>query len=336
MAPPNSVLSTTLQLLRDKLVDNSFISHPLFRAIEAAGNRKMVSGGMRIDQPVMFGSHSSITELTNGFEPVSLAVSDPFTKAQFEWCNFTAPIVLSDVEKLANKGDLAIVNILESKVQNVMIDLKLTVSKRIFGAAKSTSALTTLQTLNGMTTAAGTGWLEGVAQASQDNVVGGLSKVTYQADNWYNQFQDAAGTLALEDLTQLMINCQVHNPSGDAPDIIFMSQNCYGAFLALIQDQVRYAPDDKVQGGMVPTWRGAKIYIEPTLGFTAEAPAKAVSAYVLTSSQFALYADTDGWFNMGPMLPVPGTATEAARIMCRMQLVTGSLATHGVLLDAEA
>ena len=34
MAPTNSILSTTLQLLRDKLIDNSFVSHPLIRAIE--------------------------------------------------------------------------------------------------------------------------------------------------------------------------------------------------------------------------------------------------------------------------------------------------------------
>jgi len=36
------------------------------------------------------------------------------------------------------------------------------------------------------------------------------------------------------------------------------------------------------------------------------------------------------------MMPVPGTATEAAMVFCRMQLATGHLASHGVLLDAEA
>ena len=94
MAAPNSVLSTTLQILRDKLVDNSYLAHPLFRALEQAGNIKKVSGGARIDQPVIFGDHSSLTDLTNGFEPVSLAVTDPFRQAQFEWSNFTQPVIL--------------------------------------------------------------------------------------------------------------------------------------------------------------------------------------------------------------------------------------------------
>ena len=81
---PQSVISTTLQLLRDKLVDNSYLSHPLIRAIEEAGNLVKVSGGLRVETAVIFGEHSSITQLNNGFESVSMAVTDPFQTAKFE------------------------------------------------------------------------------------------------------------------------------------------------------------------------------------------------------------------------------------------------------------
>lgn len=338
MAPPSSVLSTTLRLLRDKLVDNSFLAHPLFRAIEASGNLVKVSGGSRIDEPVIFGDHTSITELTGaGFNPVSMAVTDPFDQARFEWANFTQPVILSAIEKLANKGDLAVVNILESKVNNVMLSLKKEVSKQVI--AGTSTAITGLETLYGATTVAGTGWLEGVAQASQQNVVGGLSKVTYQSKNWFNQFYNSGGTFALSHLDQLMINCQIYSPSGDFPDIILMSPNCFAAFQALQQSSVQYTSAegrDSLDRDMVAMWRGAKIYVEPNLGFTAQNPAVPVSAYVLSSKQFRLYADVDGWFDMSDMMRVPGTATEAAMVMCRMQLATGHLASHGVLLNAEA
>jgi len=36
------------------------------------------------------------------------------------------------------------------------------------------------------------------------------------------------------------------------------------------------------------------------------------------------------------MIPVPGTVTMVAPVFCRVQLVTGHLASHGVLLNAEA
>ena len=342
---PQSVLTTTLQLLRDKLVDNSFLAHPLIRAIEEAGNLVQVSAGARVDQPVIFGDHSGITELSNGFEPVSMAVTDPFNTAKFEYSNCTQPIILSAVEKAANKGDLAVVNILESKMKNVMLSLKKEVCKQII--AGDSSKITTLQTLNGNGTAAlaanSTGWLEGVAQAAQVNSVGGLSKATFQAQNWYNQFTDAGGTLALADIDEMFINTQLYNPSGTTPDIMLMSPKCYAAFLNLMDNRIQYinvSDREGLNSQMVATYRGSRIYVDPNLGFTANAGsgmgAKAVSAYLLSSDTFQLYVDTDGFFNVSDMMPVPGTATEAAMVFCRMQLVTGHLASHAILIDAEA
>ena len=344
---PQSVISTTLQLLRDRLVDNSFLSHPLIRAIEEAGNLVKVSGGLRVEQPVIFGDHSSITELSNGFEPVSMAVTDPFQSAKFEYSNFTQPIILSAVEKAANKGDLAVVNILESKMRNVMLSLKKEVSKQII--VGDSSVLSTLQTLNGNGTVTAapntTGWLEARASGTQLNTVGGLAKTTYRAQNWFNAEKDANGTLSLAHLDELFIDCQIRNPSGAFPDILLMSPNCFAAFQNLQQSSVRYVSSGDREGldrDMVAMWRGARIYVEPNLGYVANAatPAgaagKAISAYALSSDQFQLYADTDGFFNVSEMMPVPGTATEAAMVFCRMQLVTGHLASHGVLFDAEA
>ena len=336
-----SIISTTLQLLRDKLVDNSYLAHPLFRAIESAGNLVKVSGGLRVEQPVIFGDHSSITQLSNGFEPVSLAVTDPFQLAKFEYGNFVQPIVLSAVEKAANKGDLAVVNILESKMRNVMISLKKEVSKQIIRG--DSAVLSDLQTLNGMGVGGGTidttGWFEEAAFGAQGaNTVGTLSKLTYQAQNWQNQVVQAGGALALSHLDNLFISCQQYHPSGQFPDILLMSPNMFAAFQALQQSSVRYISEGDRSGldrDMVAMWRGAKIYVEPNLGFTNGAGSP-VSGYALSSDMFQLYADVDGFFTVGDLIPVPGTATECAQVFNRMQLVTGHLASHGVIFNAEA
>jgi len=336
-----SIISTTLQLLRDKLVDNSYLSHPLFRAIEASGNLVKVSGGLRVEQPVIFGDHSSITQLSNGFEPVSLAVTDPFQLAKFEYGNFVQPIVLSAVEKAANKGDLAVVNILESKMKNVMLSLKKEVSKQII--AGDSAVLSDLQTLNGMGVGGGaidtTGWFEEAAFGAQGaNTVGTLSKLTYQAQNWQNQVVQAGGALALSHLDNLFISCQQYHPSGQFPDILLMSPNMFAAFQALQQSSVRYISEGDRSGldrDMVAMWRGAKIYVEPNLGFTNGAGSP-VSGYALSSDMFQLYADVDGFFTVGDLIPVPGTATECAQVFNRMQLVTGHLASHGTIFNAEA
>jgi hypothetical protein len=224
-----------------------------------------------------------------------------------------------------------------------MINMRQAITKRIFQGPIATtgaaSRLTNLQTLNGMTTASSTGWFEGVAQAAQDNTVGGLSKTTYQAQNWYNQFQDAGGTLTLNDIDTLFINCMQFNPDGSPPDMLFLSPAGYAAFMKLIQGQVRYttaAGRDGLDAGMVAEFRGARVYVDNRLGFTAEAPAKAVSGYALTSSQFEVYTDESAFFEVHDPMQVPGTASEAYQVHTRLQITTGRLACHGVLLDAEA
>jgi len=344
MAAPSSVSSTTLRLLIDKLQDNSFISHPLFQAVEEAGNLKRVSGGQRVEQPVIIGEQSSgLTQVSSGWEPTPLNFSDPFLTANFEWCDIIDHVGLNIVEKTSNKGELARVNILESKVKNLMINMRQAITKRIFQGPIATtgaaSRLTNLQTLNGMTTASSTGWFEGVAQASQDNTVGGLSKTTYQAQNWYNQFQDAGGSLTLNDIDTLFINCMQYNPDGSPPDMLFLSPAAYAAFMKLIQTQVRYttaAGRDGLDAGMVAEFRNARVYVDNRLGFTAEAPAVPVSGYALTSSQFEVYTDESAFFEVHDPMQVPGTATEAFQVHTRLQITTGRLACHGVLLDAEA
>lgn len=336
-----SILSTTLQLLRDQLVDNSFVAHPLLRAVEEAGNLIKVSGGARVEQPVIFGDHSTISDLSNtGFEPVSLAVTDPFHTALYEFASFTQPIVLSEVERVANRGSLAVTSILQNKVRNVMLSLKKEVSKQIIRG--DSAVLGSIQTLNGMGTATlpatTTGWFESGAFGTQTNVVGGLSKGTFAANNWQNQVYDSAGTLDLEHIDNLMIQAQIYHPAGNRPDILLMSPNCYAAFMGLQQSQVQYTTNagrDGLDKDMVGMWRGARIYVDPNLGY-ANSAGDVVSAYALSSDMFQLFADTEGYLTMGDMVPVPGTATSAAMVFNRMQLVTGHLASHGIILNAEA
>jgi len=335
-----SILSTTLQLLRDKLVDNSYIAHPLLAALDAGGSIIKVSGGARVEIPLVFGDHSSISLLRNGFEPVSLAVKDPFHTALYEYSNFVQPIVLSQVEKVANKGDLAVVNILESKVKNTFLSLKKEVSRQIIRG--DSPVLTTLQTLNGMgtaTTAANTnGWFEAGAFGAQTNTVGGLSKGTFAAQNWQNQVFNSAGTLSLEHLDTLMIQAQIYNPSGDRPGMLLMSPNMFAAFMALQQSAVRYVSTgdrDGLDRSFAGMWRGATIHVDPNLGF-ANAAGNTVSGYAITHDQMSLYADTEGYMTIGDMQDVPGTATSVASVFNRMQICTGHLASHGVFLNAEA
>jgi len=209
----NDILATTLRILRDQLVDSTFKAVPLMDAVNSLGNVEKVDGGSYIDAPVILTDHSMITQLTTGYEAVSLAVKDPLRTASYSWCDAVAPVVLTRKEELSNKGERAVVRIMEARLKQTMGMFKREIEKQI--VAGSSTILTDLQTLNGLDAA--TGWFEELAFGSQTNTVGGISKASFPT-SWQNQVQNGSfAANGLKKMQQLLIDCQQFAPEGDAP-----------------------------------------------------------------------------------------------------------------------
>ena len=94
MAISNDVLSSTLRILLDEEVDNLFKSTPLLTEMRRGDGLETYDGGQKLDVPVILEEHSQITQLTNGYEPVNLAVKDALRTASYNWCDFVAPVVI--------------------------------------------------------------------------------------------------------------------------------------------------------------------------------------------------------------------------------------------------
>ena len=103
MALSFDVLASTLRILRDREVDNTFKAIPLLDAVKAKGNIEKTNGGSKVNHPVILAEHSSITQLSTGYESVNLAVKDPLRTAEFDWCDFVAPVVVTEKEASAQK-----------------------------------------------------------------------------------------------------------------------------------------------------------------------------------------------------------------------------------------
>ena len=335
-----SITATTLSLLRDQLTDQSPAGLPLFAAVEARGNRIEVDGGSRVELPLMIGDSTTGTQLTTGYEALNMAVKSPFRSAAFEWVDIELPIIMSAVEALSNKGELARVSIAKGLLQKALISLKRDINRAFMaGLSWTTNPYTAIQSPYGATTAASTGWLEGVVLASRQNSVGGLSQLTYGADGWANQYKDCGAALTLAKLDELLNKCMLESPLGEPPDMIFMSSACYNAFSALAKN-VTMPSDIKdrfnFQKGVLKEYNGAAVYQDKWLGFTAQNPAKPVSAYCLNSANVKIYNDKDAWFEIGDMVEIPGSSALMSKLKLRFQIVIDSLAGQGLLLDAEA
>lgn len=191
MAISNDLLSSTLYSIRDGEVDELYKKVAFLDGVKKAGGVEVEKGGIKIQRPLSIQEHSTITQLATGYEPVSLAVNDVLRPAVYDWCDFVAPIVITKKEEMENSGEYAIVKILEARMKSVMGMLRRELNKQVL--ANTSTVLTSLNTLNG-SSAGGTGFLEPRATASQTNIIGGISKVTFPVAGWLNQFSNGAVT----------------------------------------------------------------------------------------------------------------------------------------------
>jgi hypothetical protein len=340
MAVQNDILSSTARARAKSAVDNLFQTVPLLDHIKSAGGVEIIDGGQRITRAAILAEHSNITQLATGYEAVSSTVADVLRSPEYEWCDFVAPIVITKKEELSNRGDNAVISIADARMKSVMGMLK---REWELQAIRGTSAtLTEMQTLDGNTVSQ-TGWLENFAfqAAGQNNTVGGLSKTTFAASNWNNQFSTAVGNFGVNGLgamADLAIDCQIYAVEGGV-DLILASPNSYRLYKNTIQAQERYLPKETVldAGRLALAYNGAMMYVEANLGTTgAAAGALPMSMYFLNSKTMKVVFDSDANFSVGDFENKSGYAAREAHVYVRTQLVADHLASLGLLANAEA
>lgn len=372
MAIQPDILASTLRILKDREVDNTFKNIPLLDAIRSHGAVIESDGGSKVNCPAIMTEHSMITQLSSGYESVNLAVKDPLRQTEYNWCDFVAPVVITEKEQLTNKGDRAVINLAEARLKSVMGMLQREFCKQV--VANTSTILTEMESLS---PTRANGWFACQPFGSQvTGSVGGLARSTY-TQTFQNQYVDcpsafpAASTQSerlFRAMSKLYIDSQVYAPEGEV-DIILMSPRCYELYKNSLFAQERYTSiqeERDMAGKLGLMFNGAKVYVEPNLGFSfvqsdlATGAAKdmtgtdivfggsagqyqtdgnnngTIDALFLNSKLLSLYFDRDAYFEMGEFERISGYAAMAANIMTRTQLATANLSGHGILINAFA
>ena len=327
MAISNDVLSSTLRILLEEEVDNLFKAVPLLSEMRSAGGIETYDGGQKLDVPLILAEHSSITQLSNGYEPVNLAVKDALRQASFNWCDFVAPVVITKKEELSNKGAKAVVSIAEARMKSVMGLLQREVEKQLI--AGSSTVLTELNTLRSSNTArANGGFLAGANYGSQTGTVGGIDTATFTT--FQNQYKRSA-TLSIKDMTELYIQCQAYTPGGGNPNLIISSAETYKDYKDLIFTNERFMAEDSLDGGRLALmFHGARMYYDPFLDSVTDGT-NDIRAYFLNTDHLKLAFDSDAQFEMEDFEHISGYASRSANILTRLQMNVQHLGSQGLL-----
>ena len=335
MAISNDLLSSTLYSIRDGEVDALYQKVAFLDHARKSGGIDYEDGGIKIQRPLSIAEHSTITELPTGYEPVSLAVKDVLQPAIYDWCDFTAPIVVTKKEELENSGEKAIVKIVEARMRSVMSMLRRELNKQIL--AGNSTILTTMNSLNGDVG----GFLEAETKPNQNNVVGGVSKATFNVNGWTNQVFDAAGSFStngIRGMQQIYINANSVSPMGEI-DCVLLSEAAMANYRRALFAQERYISETTLDGGrMSLAFAGASVEQDIELGFnynSADFGLAPLTGYMLNFDGIKLVFHKDADFAVSPFESVMGTTARAAHLYVKVQLIADHLGSQGVLFDAD-
>lgn len=269
-----TILSTTLNNYRKSLTDNVFADRPLSRWLMEKKRTRMLSGGVKIVEPLIYAAGSSGSY--SGYDQITITPQTGLTAAEFDWRQLYATIAISGLEEAQNNGKEAIINLLEAKIMQAEETLKDAVNVMLFGDGTGNTNKEWL----------GVDALIGDATTGVTTV--GNIDATAQA-YWRSTVLANGGTPRALTL-DLMRNAYNSSSKGnDVIDAIFCTQVNFEDYEALLTPNVRYQDVKSANSGFMNLmFKGAPVFYDNDC--------TAGSMYGINSKYLTLVGHSDRWF----------------------------------------
>jgi len=229
------IVATTLRNRSGELADNVTNHNALFMRVNKKGNIKPLDGGRTIIQELEYAENATVAWYS-GYETLSITPQEVFDAAEYDWKQLAGTVSISGLEEIKNAGKEQVINLLESRIKNLMKSLKNTAATATYadGTGSSGKELGGLQLL-----------VDDDPTASA--TVGGINQNTYTF--WRNQYSAAAATSSgniLSRMNSMWLSCI---RGTDKPDIIPADSTMYTHFEAALQQNQRFSDASMAEAG---------------------------------------------------------------------------------------
>jgi hypothetical protein len=312
MSNPNfdALLSTTLANYRDQLTDNVFTARPLTYFLQDKGRIRMLNGGTKIVEPLIYGQNSTVASYA-GYDSLSLSPQAGITAAEYDWKQYAASISISGIEEAKNNGEQEIINLLEAKIMQAEESLREGFNQMFFADGTGNSG----KDWNG---------LGNIVEAS--GTVGGINRGTAGNEYWRSYEENTAGALTLAQMATAYNTVSVGN---DHPDLVLTSQTLFEKYEALLQPQLRYTDTKTADAGFQNLLFKAAPVVYDT-GCTAGV------MYFLNSKYLTLVGHSGKWFSQTAFVRPENMDASYALIMCYGNLTCRNAKKQGKLTAKTA
>jgi len=233
MAFPNlsEIVTTTLRSRTGVLQDNVSRNNALLARLNRKGRIKTFSGGRTIVQELDYANNSTFSWYS-GYQTLNINPSQVFTAAEFPIRQAALAISISGLEELQNSGEEAIIDLLESRVENGERTFMNGLSNGVYGDGTVASSIGGLQLL--------------IAASPTSGVVGGIdrSQWGFWQNLSYSALTNGGAAAGPANIIGYMDSLWVQLIRGrDYPDLIVADNNMYRYYLQAMQSIQRISSD---------------------------------------------------------------------------------------------
>jgi len=304
----DTLLSTTLANYRRELEDNVFTARPLTAWLTKRGNIRMVNGGAKIVQPLMYAQNQAANSYS-GYDTIATTASAGISAAEYPWKQYAATISISGLEEAQNNGESAVIDLLEAKIMQGEETIAEGFDVMFLGDGTGNSG----KHWNGLAT-----------MVDATSTIGNINSTT---ETWWRSYVDStAGVLTIGDMTKAYNTVSRGN---DHPDLILTTQTLFEKYESLLQPQMRYTDTETGDGGFQNLlFKGA------VMMFDANVTSGVM--YFLNSKYLKLVGHSDKWFDPTPFVKPANQDARFAQILCYGNLTISNRARQGKLTARTA
>jgi hypothetical protein len=306
----DALLSTTLANYRDQLTDNIFTARPLTYFLQDKGRIRMLNGGTKIVEPLIYGESSTVKSYS-GYDSISLTAQTGITAAEYDWKQYAASIAISGIEEAKNNGEQEIINLLEAKIMQAEESMREGFNRMFYADGSGNSG----KDWNG---------LGNLVEAS--GTVGGINRATAGNEYWRSYEENTATALTLAQLSTGYNSVSVGN---DHPDMVLTTQTLFEKYEALLQPQLRYTDTKTADAG----FQNLLFKAAPVV-YDEHCTAGVV--YFLNSKYLTLVGHSGKWFSQTEFVRPEDLDARYALIMCYGNLTCRNAAKQGKLTAKTA
>jgi len=304
----DALLSTTLANYRSQLTDNVFTARPLTYTLMDKGRIRMLNGGTKIVEPLIYGQNSTVASYS-GYDSLALTPQEGISAAEYDWKQYAASIAISGIEEAKNNGEQEIINLLEAKIMQAEESMRESFNTMFFADG----------TGNGSKDWNGLGNL-----VESGNTVGGIDSNTY---TWWKSYEENTATaLTLAQMATAYNSVSVGN---DHPDTLLTTQTLFEKYEALLQPNLRYTDTKTADAG----FQNLLFKAAPVM---YDVHCTAGVFYFLNSKYITLVGHSNKWFAQTDFIKPEDTDARYALIMCYGNLTVRNRAKQGKLTAKTA